>query len=135
MCIQGVLVVITILHMVGITKRKRYPTITKYSVHWVIFLLRFLMLPWLVVWGLSMVVGMVGAVLCVMMIPGIYKLLSVFLVVVTVFLVLPTWFFSLHMFSDMASKHSRFPHDSIVCEDQFYRADRKQDLLFRYLYA
>ena len=100
-----------------------------------IYLLRLLMLPWLVVWGLSMVMGMVGAVLCVMMIPGVYKLLSVFLVGVTVFLVLPTWLFSLHMFSDMASNHSKFHHDSVVCGDQICRADRKQDLLFRYLYA
>ena len=127
--------VITVLHMVGITKRKRYHTLTRYSVQTGIYLSRFLMVPWLVVWGLSMVMGMVGSVLCVMMIPGIYKLLSVFLVVVTVFLVLPTWFFSLHMFSDLASDHSRFPHASSVCADHFSRADRKQDLLFRYLYA
>ena len=93
------------------------------------------MLPWLVVWGLSLVLAMVGSVLCVVMIPGIYKLLSVFLVGVTVFLVLPTWFFSLHLFSDLASSSSRFPHSSAVCGDQLYKADRKQDLLFRYLYA
>ena len=96
---------------------------------------RFLMLPWLIVWGLGMVLGIVGAVLCVVQVPGMYKLVAVFLVVVTVFLVLPTWFFSLHLFSDMTSKGSSFNYSSSICDEQFCGGERKQDLLFRYLYA
>ena len=93
------------------------------------------MLPWLTVWGLGMIAGIVGAVLCVMKVPGLYKLVSVFLVVVTVFLVLPTWFTSLHVFSDLTSKSHTFHYDVDICDEDFCGGDRKQDLLFRYLYA
>ena len=87
--------------------------------------------------GLGMVVGMVGAVLCVITVPGMYKLLAVFLVVITVFLVLPTWFFSLHLFADLTTNSNtfRYEYDTSICDDQYCGGERKQDLLFRYLYA
>ena len=82
-----------------------------------------------------MVVGMVGAVLCVITVPGMYKLLAVFLVALTVFLVLPTWFFSLHLFADLTTSSSTFRYDTNICDDQYCGGEKKQDLLFRYLYA
>ena len=96
------------------------------------------MLPWLTVWGLGMIAGLVGAVLCVIKVPGLYKMVAIFLIVVTVFLVLPTWFTSLHVFSDMTNKSNpeRYDVDSYdYDDDQWFGGDRKQDLLFKYLYA
>eukprot|EP00092_Neocalanus_flemingeri_P093196 GFUD01118430.1.p1 GENE.GFUD01118430.1~~GFUD01118430.1.p1 ORF type:complete len:207 (-),score=68.49 GFUD01118430.1:121-687(-) len=116
--VQAGLVPLTVCLLVGITKKRR-----------------FLMLPWLTVWGLGLVAGIVGAVLCVIKIPGMYKLTAVFLVVMTVFLVLPTWFTSLHVFSDLTDKSDMFRYDIDSRAEEFCGGERKQDLLFRYLYA
>ena len=80
-------------------------------------------MPWLVVSGLAVVAGLVGSVLCVLVIPTSLKLISIPVVLVTIFLLFPSWFTSLHVFAHLCSKTSYNFHN------------RKQDYLFKYLYA
>ena len=123
--IQAALVIVSIIMLTGITKRRRL-----------------LMLPWLIIWGIGLPLGLVGALFCVFNIPGTYKISSVFLVLLTVLVVLPTWFFVLHLYTDLISSNScSYNRSWSNGEDQIYvppglgGISRKQDLLFKYLYA
>ena len=82
-------------------------------------------MPWLVMSGLAVVLGLVGGILCVVLLPTSsgYKWLALPVLVLTVFLLFPTWFASLHVFCHLCSKNS------------YQFNNRKQDYLFKYLYA
>ena len=77
-------------------------------------------MPWLVVWGPSIPAGLSATVLCVTQIPGVYKVTLFFFqkslmttafyskvicivpLLTTLFLLLPTWFTALHLFSSLS---------------------------------
>ena len=84
-----------------------------------------MLLPWLVMSGLAVVLGVVGGILCVVLLPSSsgYKWVSLPVFAFTVFLLFPSWFASLHVFCHLCSKSS------------YQYSSRKQDYLFKYLYA
>ena len=82
-----------------------------------------MLVPWLVVSGLAVLGGLIGSILCVLVIPTSIKLVAIPVSAVTIFLLFPTWFTSLHVFAHLCSKNSYNFHS------------RRQDYLFKYLYA
>ena len=84
---------------------------------------RWLLLPWLLVSGLAVPGGLVGGVLCVLCIPTIFKLASIPLILITVFLIFPTWFTAIHVFSSLSASAP-------------YRVDRaRRDHVYKYFYS
>ena len=81
-----------------------------------------MILPWLVVAGLMIPLGMVGSILCLVTIPTIYKLAALPIAFITIFLVFPTWLTALFVFSFLVSQES-------------YQVNRRQDYIFKYLYS
>ena len=81
------------------------------------------MLPWLIIYGLAVPGGLVGGILCVIMIPTIFKLISVPLILVTVFLIFPTWYTAIHLFSS-------------IKDNDLFRASRdRKDHVYNYFYS
>ena len=91
------------------------------------------MLPWLVIFGVAVPCGIVGSILCLTRIPSrnpldndfynfIHGLVSLTILLVTVFIIYPTWHLSLHVFS--------YP-----CSQELYSINNRRDYLFKYFYS
>ena len=80
-------------------------------------------MPWLIISGLAVPGGLVGGVLCVIMIPTIFKVAAVPLILITVFLIFPTWYTAIHVFSS-------------IRDDDLFRVSReRKDHVYKYFYS
>ena len=85
--------------------------------------MRWLILPWLIIGGLAVPGGLVGGILCVILIPTIFKMISVPLILITVFLIFPTWYSAIQVFS------------SLKVNDSFKVSRDRKDHVYNYFYS
>merc|ERR1712029_675493 len=114
--VQTLLLPVTIGLIVGVAKKSQW-----------------FMLPWLVIFGVAVPCGIVGSILCLTRIPSrnpldndfynfIHGLVSLTILLVTVFIIYPTWHLSLHVFS-------------YLCSQELYSINNRRDYLFKYFYS
>ena len=66
--------------------------------------IRFLLLPWLIVFGIFQLFLLLSILLCVLNLPAEFKMLSAAIAVVEAFLIFPWWFGVIHLFSEFTTQ-------------------------------
>ena len=86
-CLQLILIFPTIILVIGASRR-----------------IRFLLLPWLIVFGIFQLVLLLSILLCVTNLPAEFKMLSVAIAVIEAFVIFPWWFGVIHLFSELTAR-------------------------------